>query len=178
MIRNQRRVTRNQRSGKNDRVTNIIFYGIGGQGVLQASEVAGWAALYDGYHVKKTEDFDMEQYGGAVEAHLRFGKKVYSPLVPWGEVDFLVCLNPEEHERLKGMRKAGGVDLLPYVLKAQEVVGEQKLYVNSVVLGALSHYLPIKEFSWIQALEHVLSTKDLTENILFFRKGRDLTKRM
>ncbi len=157
-----------------NKITNIVFYGIGGQGVLKASEVVGWAALYDGYHVKKTEVHGMAQRGGSVESHLRFGKKVYSPLVPWGEVDFLVCLNPEEHPRLKDMLRPGGKDLIAYMEKAQEIVGEKKIYANSVILGVLSRHLPLQESSWLKALEKIFSKKGLAENVEFFHKGREL----
>ena len=155
-------------------VTNIVFYGIGGQGVLKASEVCGWAALFDGYHVKKTEVHGMAQRGGSVESHLRFGKKVFSPLVPWGEVDFLVCVNTEEHARLKNMLRPGGVDLIPYVRKAETLLADKKIFVNTLVLGVLSHYLPLKESSWLRALEAIFSTKSLSENLEVFRQGRNL----
>lgn len=155
-------------------MTNIVFYGIGGQGVLKASEVCGWAALYEGYHVKKTEVHGMAQRGGSVESHLRFGKKVYSPLVPWGEVDFLVCVNSEEHERLKDMLRPGGVDLILYVRKAEELLADKKIFLNTFILGVLSHYLSLKESSWTQALERIFSMKHLQENIAIFHQGRNL----
>ena len=74
------------------RTTNILFYGIGGQGVLSAAEVCALAALNDGYHVKKSEVKGMAQRGGSVESYVRFGEHVISPLPEQGQVDILVCL--------------------------------------------------------------------------------------
>jgi len=76
-----------------DQAFSITFGGVGGQGILKASEICGWAAMYAGYHVKKSEVHGMAQRGGSVESHLRFGKKVYSPLIPAGSADFLVCFH-------------------------------------------------------------------------------------
>ena len=73
----------------NDRTVNILFCGTGGQGVLKAAEVCGWAAMFAGLHAKKSEVHGMAQRGGSVESHLRFGKKVFSPLIPKGRVDVL-----------------------------------------------------------------------------------------
>jgi len=92
-----------------DTVYSITFGGIGGQGVLKASEICGWAALYAGYHIKKSEVHGMAQRGGSVESHLRFGKRVYSPLIVAGGADFLVCFHRDEQPRLKAFLKKGGV---------------------------------------------------------------------
>ena len=53
---------------------NVTFGGIGGQGIIKASELVGWAAMYEGFHVKKSEVHGMSQRGGSVESHVRFGK--------------------------------------------------------------------------------------------------------
>ena len=62
--------------------TTILFYGIGGQGVLAAAEICARAALIEGHDVKKTEVHGMAQRGGSVESFVRFGTKVLSPLPP------------------------------------------------------------------------------------------------
>ncbi len=72
------------------KITNILFCGVGGQGVILASNVASKAALEAGFDVKKSEIHGMAQRGGNVDSHVRFGEKVYSPLIPAGETDFLV----------------------------------------------------------------------------------------
>ena len=63
---------------------NILFSGVGGQGILLASELTAHAQLAAGFDVKKSEVHGMAQRGGSVEAHLRYGEKVYSPLIEPG----------------------------------------------------------------------------------------------
>lgn len=91
-----------------DKVTNILVCGIGGQGVMTASEVLAQAALRLGYDVKKTEVAGMAQRGGVVTSHVRFGPKVLSPAIPAGEADILVGFEPAEALRWCGhLRKTG-----------------------------------------------------------------------
>ena len=72
-----------------DSVTNILLSGVGGQGILLASEVLSAVMMLAGYDVKKNEIHGMSQRGGSVVSHVRFGKKVYSPIIPEGEADIL-----------------------------------------------------------------------------------------
>ncbi len=62
-----------KRQARKTGTVNILFCGTGGQGVLSAAEICGWAALFAGCHVKKSEVHGMAQRGGSVESHLRFG---------------------------------------------------------------------------------------------------------
>src|SRR5512136_972113 len=114
----------------NDKVYSVTFGGIGGQGILKASEIAGWAAMFEGYHVKKSEVHGMAQRGGSVESHLRFGKKVFSPLIPQGKADYLVCFDQAEGERLKNFLSPKGINLIQYLGKAQASL-EDKRYANT-----------------------------------------------
>ena len=70
-------------------VTNILMAGVGGQGTLLASEILSEVLMQAGYDVKKAEVHGMAQRGGSVVSHVRFGKKVYSSIIPEGEVDVL-----------------------------------------------------------------------------------------
>ncbi|MCI0468699.1 MAG: 2-oxoacid:acceptor oxidoreductase family protein, partial [Nitrospirae bacterium] len=63
---------------------NIIFCGVGGQGILLASEITSAVLIKAGFDVKKSEVHGMAQRGGTVSAHLRYGEKVYSPLIEPG----------------------------------------------------------------------------------------------
>lgn len=74
----------------NGTVTNIFLSGVGGQGTILASNILAEVFLKAGYDVKKAEVHGMAQRGGDVTTHFRFGKKVYSPLIKLGEVDFLL----------------------------------------------------------------------------------------
>ena len=75
-----------------DKITNIVLVGVGGQGILLASRILSEAALLEGYDVKANEVHGMAQRGGSVVAQIRFGKKVYSPLVKRGSAHFLLAM--------------------------------------------------------------------------------------
>jgi len=150
---------------------NVLFYGVGGQGVLTASEICALAAMLDGYHVKKSEVKGMAQRGGSVESYVRFGRRVHSPLPMDGEIDVSLCLHAEEYARLKGQLKPGGVDLFSYLEKAHAAVGEKKIFLNAYLLGVLSSFLSIREESWLAALSRQLK-KGQQENKTVFLMGR------
>jgi len=150
---------------------NILFCGTGGQGVLTASEVCAWAAIFAGFQVKKSEVHGMAQRGGSVESHLRFGKEVFSPLIPQGKVDFLVPFYKDEGLRLKNLLEAKGINLLSALETAQTAVGDKK-YLNIFLLGVLSRYLAIKEENWIKAIEKVFLNKNSEENKRIFKEGQ------
>ena len=80
-------------------VINILVAGVGGQGVILASDVMADTFLEAGYDVKKSEIHGMAQRGGAVSSHVRFGKKVYSPIITMGEADYLVMMEKMESLR-------------------------------------------------------------------------------
>jgi indolepyruvate ferredoxin oxidoreductase beta subunit len=85
----------------NEKVTNILIVGVGGQGILLASEVLSELAMIAGMDVKKSEVHGMSQRGGAVNSHVRFGPVVHSPIIPAGRADFVLAL-----EKLEGLRAA------------------------------------------------------------------------
>jgi indolepyruvate ferredoxin oxidoreductase beta subunit len=156
----------------NNKVYSITFGGIGGQGVLTASEICSWAAMFAGYHVKKSEVHGMAQRGGSVESHVRFGKRVYSPLVPTGGADVLVCFYREEQPRLAPFLKKDGIDLTPYLEQAEKAVGGNPHGLNTCLVGVLSAKLPIKQEHWIKAIDTVFKGKRLEENKKVFLEGR------
>lgn len=156
---------------KKTKITNILFCGTGGQGVLAAAEICGWAAVYDGYHVKKSEVHGMAQRGGSVESHLRFGKEVFSPLIPAKAVDFLVSFHPDEEQRLKHLLSPKGIDLIDALLDADKAISDRK-YLNIFLLGVLSRHLAVSRGSWMAAIERVFKHKNLEQNKAVFLKGR------
>jgi len=81
--------------------TNILVAGVGGQGVILASDVMADTFMEAGYDVKKSEVHGMAQRGGAVVSHVRFGEKVYSPIIPLTEADYLFVT--EKMETLRWM---------------------------------------------------------------------------
>lgn len=154
---------------------NVTFGGIGGQGIIKASELVGWAAMYEGFHVKKSEVHGMSQRGGSVESHVRFGKKIYSPLVGEGQADFLMCFHPDEHHRLEHFLKKDGVDLITYLEPLGEMI-ENPRHMNTALVGVLAAYLPISDKSWDQALKTVFPQKILAENKAVFKRAKSLIK--
>ena len=82
-----------------DKTMNVLVAGVGGQGVILASDIMCEVFMEAGYDVKKSEVHGMAMRGGIVTSHFRFGKKVYSPLIKEGEVDILFAF-----EQLEGLR--------------------------------------------------------------------------
>ena len=82
-----------------DKVTSVLIVGVGGQGVILASEILSEVALEGGMDVKKSEVHGMAQRGGAVSSHVRFGSKVYSPLIGVGEADVILAFEALEAVR-------------------------------------------------------------------------------
>jgi len=154
---------------------NVTFGGIGGQGIIKASELVGWAAMYDGFHVKKSEVHGMSQRGGSVESHVRFGKKIYSPLIGPGQADFLLCFQGDEHHRLEPFLKPEGVDLVDYLKPATDMI-ENPRYLNTALVGVLSVFLPIKDASWQKALKTVFKPSILKGNQKVFKQAQKLVK--
>lgn len=112
-------------------ITNILLVGVGGQGILLASEILSEAAMLAGFDVKKSEIHGMSQRGGSVVSHVRFGAKVFSPIVPEGEGDILFGFELMETARSLPLLKQGGSvvanDLQispPSVLMGQELYPE------------------------------------------------------
>ena len=104
---------------------NILFSGVGGQGILLASEITALGLLGAGFDVKKSEVHGMAQRGGSVTAQLRYGKKVYSPLIEPGCADIQVAFEMME-----------AVRYLPYLHKGSKVVvNTQRILPPAVATG-------------------------------------------
>ena len=159
------------KTGTSPQGVTILFYGVGGQGVLTAAEVCALAALHEGFHVKQSLVKGMAQRGGAVESYVRFAGCVHSPLPPDGSIDVLVCLHTDEYDRLKHQLKKGGVDLFPYLARAHAAVGGRRIFLNTYMLGVLSARLALSEESWLAALDRKFR-KAPAENREFFLMGR------
>ena len=105
-----------------DKVTNILVSGIGGQGVMTAAEILSQTALNQGYDVKKTEVAGMAQRGGVVTSHVRFGARVLSPAIPAGEADILIGFEPAEALRWCRELRPDGVAMVNRVRQEPPVV--------------------------------------------------------
>lgn len=108
-----------------DRVYNVLIVGVGGQGIILASDVLGRVAARHGYDVKKNEIHGMAQRGGSVSSHVRFGKIVSSPIIKMGEAD--VLLSFEQIETLR---------YFPFLSEnGQVIVNNQKILPPAVFTG-------------------------------------------
>jgi indolepyruvate ferredoxin oxidoreductase beta subunit len=93
-------------------MVNFLLAGVGGQGTILASDVVAAVGLLSGHDVKKSEVHGMAQRGGSVTTHVRWGERVYSPLIGPGEVDFFVAFEKLEALRYIDMLRPGGVVLV------------------------------------------------------------------
>jgi indolepyruvate ferredoxin oxidoreductase beta subunit len=190
---------------------NVFLAGVGGQGTLLASEVLCEAFLLGGYDVKKSEVHGMAQRGGAVTTHLRYGPKVFSPLIEPGGADLLIAFEKLEALRFAHYLKPGGamvvnaqeifppsvatgreryptdvasrlgavtdrlhlVDALAAALSLREVRA-----VNMVMVGAASHYLPLPEGTYEDAMRERMPEKVVAVNVAAFRAGRALLQKV
>ena len=117
---------------------NIMIVGVGGQGSLLASKLLGHLLLTRGYDVKVSEVHGMSQRGGSVVTYVRYGDKVYSPVIDRGEVDYIVSFEALEAARWLPYLKQDGVivtntqriDPMPVITGAAEypedIIGKLK----------------------------------------------------
>ena len=110
-------------------VKSILFAGVGGQGVLRASDIICEVIMEAGLDVKKSEVHGMAQRGGCVTSHVRYGKKVYSPLAESGSIQTLVSFEKMEALRyLKLLTKDAAI-----------IVNTEEIYPPAVNLGEASY---------------------------------------
>lgn len=151
-------------------VTNIVVAGLGGQGVLKASDIVADAAFLAGLDVKKSELHGMSQRGGSVTSDVRYGQRVLSPMVPPGEADYLVVLDPGQVENNRWQLRPGGALIAPDAVEARRLRSGKSL--NVALLGALSVRLDIPEAAWLEAIRANLPEKVLDLNLEAFAVGR------
>ncbi len=151
---------------------NVVFAGIGGQGVILASDLLTAAAFRSGFDVKKSELHGMSQRGGSVSSDVRFGTKVWSPMIPEGQADFLVSLAEDQVEVCRHLLKPGGIVLSPSMLGDYNP-GRS---MNIAMLGALNAHLKLSDEIWNQLLAETFSGELLPVNQEAFRKGAEFVK--
>lgn len=108
---------------------NFLFVGVGGQGILTASDVTAEVGLAAGLDAKKSEIHGFSQRGGVVESHVRWGKRVGSPMGEKGEIDFLLSFEILEAARFVDSLKPGGT----------VITSTQRLIPMSVSSGGFSY---------------------------------------
>ena len=114
---------------------NIMIVGVGGQGTLLASRILGNTVINEGYDVKVSEVHGMSQRGGSVVTYVKYGDKVYSPIIDRGEADIILAF-----EMLEAYRA------LPYLKKGGKmIVNDQSMDPMPVITGAMEYPSDIKE---------------------------------
>jgi len=124
------------------REVNVLMVGVGGQGVILASDVMSEIGMNNGYDVKKSDTLGMAQRGGGVVSHARWGKHIFSPLIKKGEVDFLLGFEQLEAARWSPYLKPDGVAIISdVVIIPVSVIGGNVPYPNwDEVKGILAQY--------------------------------------
>ena len=108
---------------------NIMIVGVGGQGTLLASRILGNAVISEGYDVKVSEVHGMSQRGGSVVTYVKYGDKVYSPVIDEGEADVILAFELLEAYRAMPALKAGG----------RLIVNNQRINPMPVITGAAQY---------------------------------------
>jgi indolepyruvate ferredoxin oxidoreductase beta subunit len=142
---------------ENEKVTNIFLSGVGGQGTILASNILGEVFLKAGYDVKKSEVHGMAQRGGDVTTHFRFGKKVYSPLIKYGDVDFLISFELLEAARYINWVKPEG----------KVIINKQEILPPAVSLGQMAYPKDIEK-----------TFKKYFKNHVWIVNGQEIARRL
>jgi indolepyruvate ferredoxin oxidoreductase beta subunit len=149
-----------------EKLTNILFAGIGGQGIIKASDMLTEAAYRMGFDVKKSELHGMSQRGGSVSSDVRFGKKVYSPMIPEGEADYLLAVSEDQIPIYTKYLRENAVIIKPSDFP-EEVAKSRML--NIAMLGRLNKYLQFPEELWNELISASFKGESATENIKVFQ---------
>jgi len=167
---------------------DIILAGVGGQGILSIAAVIGLAALENNLHIKQSEVHGMSQRGGAVLSHLRISdQEIFSSLIPKGEADMILSVEPMELLRYKPFLRDKGYLItntkqfknIPNYPDSEELFAAIELYpnrilidadtlakkagniraANMVMLGAASEFLVLEKEHLEKGIENIFSRK-------------------
>ena len=141
-----------------DKNFNVIINGVGGQGIVTLLSLIDGAAFIEGYDVKSSELHGLSQRGGSVETHIRFGKKIYSPLIPGGKADLIISL--EMLEALRETAKSGkNTKFLvnEYVSPFQGSLAKEEIKKELNNLKNELHLVPASEICTAQLQNEVVS---------------------
>ena len=139
---------------------NIMIVGVGGQGSLLASKLLGKLLSNEGYDVKVSEVHGMSQRGGSVVTYVKYGDKVYSPVITDGEADYIVSFEKIEAARYVSCLKKGGkiivntqeIDPMPVIIGNAE-------YPSDVLDGIVSSGVSVDAFDALSLAEEAGSSK-------------------
>ncbi|MDZ8120398.1 2-oxoacid:acceptor oxidoreductase family protein [Pontiella agarivorans] len=153
-----------------NKVTNVKFAGLGGQGILTCTDILGRVVFDMGNDVKKAEVHGMSQRGGSITSDLRFGDKVLSPMISAGQADFLVVMGEDLVEANQYFLKDGGMLVKPSDFEVDQLTNKRTL--NVALLGALSKHMPFSVEQWMDAVRAQLPERLHEVNEAAFMLGR------
>lgn len=153
------------------KVTSIRIAGIGGMGVLKSTQILSELLFRRGFDVKKAEVHGMSQRGGSICSDVRFGDKVWSPMIPAGETDILLLLQEDQLPLYEADCSSRTRILMPDRIDAARLKSRKSL--NVAMLGLLSRELDIPVSHWLEVLREVLPGKLHEENEAAFHLGRE-----
>ena len=171
-----------------DEVKNILLCGVGGQGTILASKILSTALVNGGYDVKMSEIHGMSQRGGSVVTQVRYGKKVYSPIIGKGSANILVSFELMEALRyLEDLSPAGHVVVNNYCMDTATTAAGKEAYpegivtknlgnekcMNVVLLGALVRMMHLEMLDWNTAMQENVKPAFLDLNQKAFKAGMD-----
>ena len=132
----------------NNEVKSILFAGVGGQGILRASDIICEAIMEAGLDVKKSEVHGMAQRGGCVTSHVRYGRKVYSPLAEPGSIEMLISFEKMEALRyLRFLKKDAAIIVNTEEIYPPAVNMGEAPYPEDVVSFLKKHYGKVINFN-------------------------------
>lgn len=137
----------------NNEIINIVFSGLGGQGIITMSDICSRAAMEEGFEVKRTDLHGLSQRGGIVESHLRIGSEIYSPLIMDGDAQYNVSLDENLGRKFKNKYlRHNGIDLTPLlkILRKEDIPYKEG---NFFMLGILASKLSFSQDCWKNAIE-------------------------
>ncbi len=156
-------------------VTSVLLVGVGGQGVLKASDVVARAAFLAGFDVKKSEVHGMSQRGGGVTSTVRFGAHVFSPLAPRGSIDVIVGLERSEAEKYTELLAPGGKVFMQDEALVRQLANPRA--ANIALLGEAASSLDISDEMWEKAIAIEIGERYRDMNLEAFKAGRKFAER-
>ncbi|MEI7898806.1 MAG: 2-oxoacid:acceptor oxidoreductase family protein [bacterium] len=140
-----------------DKTTSIKIAGLGGMGVLTATQILAEVFFRRGFDVKKAEVHGMSQRGGSICSDVRFGKRVFSPMIPAGEVDFLVLFQDDQLPLYQADCSLQTVILKTGMIELERLTAKRA--INIAMLGLLSRHLESPADDWLNVIRDVLPEK-------------------
>ncbi len=143
-----------------EKVKSILFAGVGGQGILRASDIMCEAMMEAGFDVKKSEVHGMAQRGGCVTSHVRYGTRVFSPLAEPGRIETLVSFEKMESLRyLKYLSKDASIILNTEEINPPAVNMGDMPYPDDVINFLKNHYAKVIAFNAAQLAQKAGNVK-------------------